>query len=124
MPLTIHKRPAASKIQPMKLRGRLEAIRAPTRGKAKKGNRSKSPPTVRSTPQLLGTCADRARTNSGMRAKIMAAERGERPGEPGGGAGTHPAALSSPLSCPLCHYTTLQHFRPHGVTITFVRVFE
>src|SRR5919202_4541095 len=75
MPLSIHKRPATSKIQPMKLRGRLEAIRAPTRGKAKKGKRSKSPPMVRSAPQLLGTSAPRARAYSGMRAKNIATER-------------------------------------------------
>src|SRR5829696_569565 len=59
----------------MGLWGRLEAIRAPTIGKAKKGTMSNRPPTVRLAPQLLGTCADRARTYSGMLAKNIASER-------------------------------------------------
>src|SRR5215204_5522556 len=48
--MSIQKRPAIRQIQPMGLWGRLEAIRAPTRGKARKGTNTNRPPTV---PQVL-----------------------------------------------------------------------
>src|SRR5215217_1606301 len=48
--MSIQKRPAVRQIQPMGLWGRLEAIRAPTRGKARKGTNINRPPTV---PQVL-----------------------------------------------------------------------
>src|SRR5215210_1408292 len=75
MPRNVHNRPSASKIQPMELSGRLEAIRAPTIGKAKKSAHPNCPPMERSTPQLLGTCAERARTNSTTLARKMASQR-------------------------------------------------
>src|SRR5215218_5570166 len=48
--MSIQKRPAVRQIQPTGFLGRLEAIRAPTRGKARKGTNTNRPPTV---PQVL-----------------------------------------------------------------------
>jgi hypothetical protein len=59
----------------MGLRGCVEAIKAPTRGKTRKRTPPNMPPTVRSAPQLLGTSADRASTNSGTLAANTARER-------------------------------------------------
>src|SRR5215203_4883626 len=50
MMLSIQKSPTAKQIQPMGLWGRLEAIRAPTGGKARKGTNTNRSPTV---PQVL-----------------------------------------------------------------------
>src|SRR5215212_102338 len=75
MLVSIHRRPSVSKIQPMGLRGRLEAIKAPTTANAKKGTWPNRPTKVRLTAQLLGTCADRASTYSAMLAKNKATER-------------------------------------------------
>src|SRR5215210_2174537 len=70
----IHNRPSASKIQPMELSGRLEATRAPTRGKARKSTKLKVSPTVLTVNELPGDCADRARTPSATLAKNMATQ--------------------------------------------------
>src|SRR5215218_6633643 len=75
MPRNIHNKPSVRQIQPMGLWGRLEAIRAPTRGKAKKGTKSNRPPMLRLAPQLLGTGAERASTHSATLATNMATER-------------------------------------------------
>jgi hypothetical protein len=59
----------------MGLCGRLEAIRAPTVGKAKKAKKTNMPPTAGLVPNLLGSCAERARTYSATLAKNMATQR-------------------------------------------------
>src|SRR5215211_1456791 len=71
----IHNKPSTRQIQPMGLWGRLEAIRAPTKGEAKKGTKSNRPPMLRLAPQLLGTGAERASTHSATLATNMAMER-------------------------------------------------
>src|SRR5919202_6677418 len=73
--MNIHNKPSARQIQPMGFSGRLEAIRAPTIGKARKDKKTVRPLTVRSAPQLSGTCAERARNNSGTLATNMATQR-------------------------------------------------
>src|SRR4028119_2175609 len=59
----------------MGLWGRLEATKAPTRGKARKGTETSMPLAVRLELQLLGTCAERARTNSAMLPGNIAKEK-------------------------------------------------
>src|SRR4028119_223136 len=59
----------------MGLWGRLEATKAPTRGKARKGTETSMPLAVRLELQLLGTCAERARTNSAMLPENIATEK-------------------------------------------------
>src|SRR5918992_4046574 len=57
---SIQMMPAARHIQPMGFLGCLEAIRAPTKGKARKGNRkTKMMLTTPPVPQALGSCAGR-----------------------------------------------------------------
>src|SRR5918997_6088074 len=57
---SIQMMPAARHIQPMGFLGCLEAIRAPTKGKARKGNRkTKMMLTIPLVPQELGGCAGR-----------------------------------------------------------------
>src|SRR5215210_8977174 len=77
--MNIQNRPAARQIQPIEFRGRLEAIRAPTRGKARNGtniNKLLSDPEV---PQSLGTCVAGPDEREGMvnatLIKNMATER-------------------------------------------------
>src|SRR5215211_5203187 len=62
MMLSIQKSPTAKQIQPMGLRGRLEAIRAPTKGKARKGSKKTNTMLKPPVPQVIGGCADRGRT--------------------------------------------------------------
>src|SRR4028119_2363240 len=52
--MSIQKRPAARQIQPIGFWGRLEAIRAPTRGKARKGKKITRPPMSPPVPHVLG----------------------------------------------------------------------
>src|SRR5215203_5519623 len=59
MLLSIQKKPTARQIQPMGLSGRLEAIRAPTKGKARKGSEKMSTALRPPVPQELGGCTDR-----------------------------------------------------------------
>src|SRR5215211_2378264 len=54
--MIIQNRPAARQIQPMGFSGRLEEIRAPTRGKAKKGEKISRPLRGPVVPQSLGAC--------------------------------------------------------------------
>src|SRR3712207_1688161 len=76
MAMSIHNKPTARQIQPAGLWGRLEAIRAPTKGKAKKGTKINMPLTkVKLVPQLLGTGAERARRSSATLATNMATQR-------------------------------------------------
>src|SRR5918994_3189861 len=78
MAMSIHKRPSARQIQPIGLWGRLEAIRAPTIGKAekaKKGNTKMSTPLSPPVPPLLGGCTDRVAMSSAAEAADMASER-------------------------------------------------
>src|SRR5919107_4011872 len=52
--MSIQKSPAARQIQPIGFWGRLEAIRAPTKGKARKGKKITSPPMSPPVPHVLG----------------------------------------------------------------------
>src|SRR5918997_4834164 len=78
MERNIHKNPSARQIQPMGLWGRLEAIRAPTRGKAKTGTEVNASMTVRPALKLLGTGVERTRTYSALLITNMATERPAR----------------------------------------------
>jgi len=77
--MNIQNRPAARQIQPIGFRGRLEAIRAPTRGKARNGTNINKLLIGPEVPQSLGGCvtgpADRAETVSAAPAKNIATER-------------------------------------------------
>src|SRR5215207_6480391 len=53
--------PAARQIQPIGFWGRLEAIKAPTRGKGRKGTRKMNTALLPPVPQVLGGCTDRVR---------------------------------------------------------------
>src|SRR5215210_641447 len=61
MMLSIHKSPTAKQIQPMAFVGRLEAIKAPTKGKARKGSMKTNTILKPPVPQVIGGCADRGR---------------------------------------------------------------
>jgi hypothetical protein len=52
----------------------LDAISAPTRGKARRGTETNRSTTVRLALEPLGTCAERARTNSATVAKNVVTE--------------------------------------------------
>jgi hypothetical protein len=52
--MSIQKSPAARQIQPIGFWGRLEAIRAPTKGKARKGKKITRPPMSPPVPHVLG----------------------------------------------------------------------
>ena len=72
--MSVHKKPSARQIQPMGFWGRLEAIRTPTTGKAKKDTENS-----RSSAMLLvGTWTDRARNNSATPAADMVSVRQAR----------------------------------------------
>ena len=73
--MSIHNKPSVRQIQPMGFSGRLEAIRAPTIGKARKGTKISRALTIPPVPQVLGTCADRAATYSATLAKNMASDK-------------------------------------------------
>src|SRR5829696_2417326 len=73
--MTIQKMPTARHIQPMGLWGRLEAIRAPTKGKARKGKTTMSTALSPPVPQELGGCTDRVAMYSAADAADMATER-------------------------------------------------
>ncbi len=67
--------PEARQIYPIGLLGRLEAIRAPTMGKARKGMGINRLPTRPPVPQVLGGCADRVRMDKAMVAANRASQR-------------------------------------------------
>jgi len=66
--------PTARQIQPMGFLGRLEAIRAPTMGKARNGSKKMSTALSPPVPQELGGCTDRAAMYSATDAAAMATE--------------------------------------------------
>src|SRR5215210_1420570 len=71
--VSIQKRPTARQIQPTGFLGCLEAIRAPTMGKARKEPKINSP--LRAPPVLVGSCDEWARTYSTGLARNMATQR-------------------------------------------------
>jgi hypothetical protein len=75
----IQNRPATMQIQPIGFSGRLDAIRAPTRGKARKGEKISRLLRGPAVPQSLGGCvagpAYKDRTVSAKLIKNMATER-------------------------------------------------
>src|SRR5918994_1127086 len=73
--ISIQKSPATRQIQPIGFRGCLEAIKAPTTGKARKGTETNRSPKPKPSPQLLGRFADLTRTDSATLATNMATER-------------------------------------------------
>src|SRR5215204_448577 len=75
MSIIIQKMPTARHIQPMGFLGRLEAIRAPTTGNARKGNNKMSTALSPPVPQELGGCTDRVAMYSTTDAAAMATER-------------------------------------------------
>jgi hypothetical protein len=97
----------------MGFRGRLEAIRAPTRGKARKGMTTKSTALSPPVPQLGGGCTARVATYNTM---LAAHRRSERPCQPGGRVGAHPTETSTVFACPFRHNPTLQDYRLQSVT--------
>src|SRR5215212_7439745 len=72
---SIQKMPEARQIQPIGFSGRLEEIRAPTRGKARKGTTKMSTALAPPVPQVLGGCTDRARTYNTIAAPHTTSER-------------------------------------------------
>src|SRR5687767_2376290 len=74
--LSIHNSPTARQIQPMEFVGRLAAIRAPTKGKARKGSMKTNTMLKPPVPQVIGGCADRGRiTYNATFATNMTSER-------------------------------------------------
>src|SRR5215207_2240588 len=71
--ISVQKRPTARQIQPTGFLGCLEAIRAPTMGKARKETKINS--SLRVSPVLVGSCDEWARTCSTMLARNMATQR-------------------------------------------------
>src|SRR5215207_7089969 len=71
--MSIQKRPMARQIQPTGFLGCLEAIRAPTMGKARKVTKINS--SLRAPLVVGASCDERARTNSTTLARNMATER-------------------------------------------------
>src|SRR5919199_6281069 len=67
--------PPARHIQPMGLEGRLEAMRAPTKGKARKGNRKIKTRLRPPVPKELGGCTDRVRKYNTTVVTNMVTER-------------------------------------------------
>jgi hypothetical protein len=75
---SIQKMPTARQIQPIGFSVRLDAIRAPTTGKARKGSRKSNSPLSPPVPQGLGTSTDLAGIYNAMLATNMANERPAR----------------------------------------------
>ena len=67
--------PEARQIHPIRLLGRLEAMRVPTVGKARKGMKINRLLTGSLVPQVLGGCADRVRMDKVMVAANRASQR-------------------------------------------------
>src|SRR5918997_5102211 len=108
MPTNIHRRPSARQIHPMGLRGCLEAIRAPTMGKARKDTKLNISPTVPTVTQGVGDFADRMSTSSIAVAKNIARERPASDQASQETARGLILSSSSPLLRPFHHYSTLQ----------------
>ena len=90
---SIQKSPTDRQSQPIGLLGRLEAVRAPTMGKARKDTKISSRLRCSRCPPLRSRVGEE-RKNDGCHGYGQT-ESGERPGQPRGGAGSHPSA-----SCP------------------------
>ncbi len=75
MLINIHKRPSARQIQPIGFWGRLEAIRAPTTGKARRDKKISVLPTVPTVTQAPGDRADLRSTSSAAPAMNIAKDR-------------------------------------------------
>src|SRR5215213_5771763 len=71
--MSVQNRPMTRQIQPTGFLGCLEAIRAPTMGKARKETKINSSPRV--SPVLVGSCDERVRTCSTTLARNMATQR-------------------------------------------------
>src|SRR5918998_5930271 len=115
---SIQMMPAARHIQPMGFLGCLEAIRAPTKGKARKGNRkTKMMLTTPPVPQELGGCAGRVAMYRPMVAthemsESVASDQASR-------AALWRLIRPTPRLCCLAlsvTTTTLQHYRLLSVT--------
>src|SRR5829696_4258672 len=99
-PRSRNKKPTARQIQPMGLKGRLEAMTAPTKGKAKKGTPINKSVRVNVVLTLLGTCgADLMRTYSATMAKNMATHSMDN--DHASQEATRPLILLTPCPCPL-----------------------
>src|SRR3712207_2747702 len=75
MGIIIQMMPTARHIHPTGFLGCLEAIRAPTRGKVRKGRTTMSTALSPPVPQLLGGCTDRVATYNTMLAAHRRSER-------------------------------------------------
>src|SRR5215212_9319956 len=75
MSVIIQMIPTARHIQPMGFLGRLEAIRTPTRGKARKVSKEMSTPLSPPVPQLLGGCMERLAMYSATDAAAITTKR-------------------------------------------------
>src|SRR5215208_2252257 len=71
--MSVQKSPTVRQIQPTGFLGCLDAIRAPTMGKARKEKKINS--SLRVSPVLVGSCDEWARTCSTMLARNMATQR-------------------------------------------------
>src|SRR5215212_2434706 len=93
---SIHNKPSTSKSQPMGWWGRLEAIRAPTRGKARKDRKTSVSLTVSTVTRSLGHCAEEAGTESTMMGANMVTERpASDQASHAGGVAAHPTDSST-----------------------------
>jgi len=110
--MSIQKSPAVRQIQPMGLWGRLEAIRAPTIGKARKGKKSTKPPRALAVPQSLEGCvagaSDKDRTVSVQPPTNMATETAasDQASQGQRGYSSHRLLVSVPLSLLAQHHST------------------
>src|SRR5215212_4077845 len=115
--------PPVKQIQPIGLLGRLEAIRAPTVGKARNGSRKMSTMLRPPVPQLEGGCTDRVRKYNTTVATNIASERA--PSDQASQAAPRGLILAAPRPCSglsLHHTTTtLQHDRLQSVTTNVTR---
>jgi hypothetical protein len=101
--MSIQKKPAARQIQPMGFLECLEAMRAQTTGKARKGMKINRSPRASPVPPLGASCAERARIYSGTLAMNMATERPASDQASQEAAGLIPP---TPRSCPLVSAVT------------------
>src|SRR5215208_735571 len=108
--MSIHRKPTVRQIQPMAFSGRLEATRAPTRGKTRKRPPPKGAPTERSAPRLPGTCAARRRKQSTKLATNMTKE--SPPSDQASHAEVRVLIALTPLPCSLDlrsrHHSTIR----------------
>src|SRR5918995_263914 len=120
--MSVQIKPTARQSQPTAFLGRLEAIRAPTSGKAKKRPPPASPPTLTSAFQPLGMSALRARNHSGKAATNTAKV------SPASDQASHVEARVCPPPPPRSRSfvpsttNTLQHHRSPIVTTTVTRI--